>query len=580
MSEFLIVQSTESTKPFFVYDEATQTLTLTGEIRIYGNESTYLSAQDREILGILNRYIFPSIKLESRFLTIRKLILDMCSLPDETWCSLLLAIMENKSPSTTATLSSVSSPAEVLLEEFRFRQMSLVGREAVEEFQLVIDSYNTSPAADDNLHNSNNSKSNKPLLALVNIIKDYNLSYSYVNGFWDIRYFTLNREMVQFIIDDISRSKLASLPPSDNNNSASNSMVNQRTSRSLIKKLHLGSINVEFWRPPITTASGGTEKSEQQSQNETPIELLTRLAQVLGTTSSLEELHFSCTDICNYVVPDDERIPLLLSEIKHNSHLKVLGFYGREVKQPMLAEYVRHLLQQPSCSIQELYFTAASADQLVIVAQGIAQNRSLLKLHVGWGRIEDLAIKAIAKAVGQHPTIKELDLKNSTIKIQGAFRFAKCLKNNASIEVLNFQRTYLCYGDEYFEDATSIWGFLVYQLYKQPRKHLGFCALLESFQTMPNLRTLLLSDNGIKKKGAFALARKLKTNNCWKKVDLQNNDIGELGGNMLADVITERKKVDGSKWPLEEVLVSRATTIHPTVIYDTVQNRINLALHK
>mmetsp|Transcript_20149 Transcript_20149/g.33065 ORF Transcript_20149/g.33065 Transcript_20149/m.33065 type:complete len:666 (+) Transcript_20149:94-2091(+) len=146
------------------------------------------------------------------------------------------------------------------------------------------------------------------------------------------------------------------------------------------------------------------------------------------------------------------------------------------------------------------------------IAEGLAVNDTLKRLHLFNNRIESDGIVLLAEALKLNVGLKELHICNSFVTEMGGGVLADALKFNRTLEELRL-RTNVC-GDA------------------------GAGAFADALRVNQTLKHLHLGDNAITSAGAIALAESLKqANRGLRELHLEENALALEGESALADAL-------------------------------------------
>jgi len=196
----------------------------------------------------------------------------------------------------------------------------------------------------------------------------------------------------------------------------------------------------------------------------------------------------------------------------------------------------------------------------------------IIEIDLKYNRLGAKGAEVLAAYTKQSTSLKVLDLVKNLIPASGGQMIAEALKENKSLHTLKLGQNDI--GDD------------------------GIIALAEGLEHNSTLAYLLVEKNDIKLKGAEAMATCLvEHNKDLVGLDLQENEIGDWGGQCFAKVIRESGSIkrldvrnnqmtdDGVQWLADacqdaKVLVSPESTIGTVLELDLCMNDISEEMHE
>lgn len=200
-------------------------------------------------------------------------------------------------------------------------------------------------------------------------------------------------------------------------------------------------------------------------------------------------------------------VPLFAGEC----YVQILDVSGNHISHTG-AVFIKDILTK-NRSLKELNLAnnEISAKGTLAISQGLANNKNLLTLNLRGNNIKtgiDELISAIANS-----NLKNLNLSGNGFENKEIYKFAECLRKNASLEILDLSWNKLSSAVE------------------------EILAAINS-NISSSLHTLLLNNNLICNENCIKIAEIWKTNGMHiKRLDMSNNKIKHAGASALAETL-------------------------------------------
>ena len=158
----------------------------------------------------------------------------------------------------------------------------------------------------------------------------------------------------------------------------------------------------------------------------------------------------------------------------------------------------------------DLCNTSMTSSCVIILAEALQSNTTLVRLDLSCNRIDSFGAAAIANGLKSNRTLTHLQLRENHISDAGAARFAQCLRSNCTLVYLDLI-------------GNSI-------------KYLGAAAIAQALKSNRTLTHLQLGWNEVGDSGAMEFADTLQCNKALVFLSLKCNHFSESGRSMLKQI--------------------------------------------
>ena len=158
----------------------------------------------------------------------------------------------------------------------------------------------------------------------------------------------------------------------------------------------------------------------------------------------------------------------------------------------------------------DLCNTSMTSSCVIILAEALQSNTTLVRLDLSCNRIDSFGAAAIANGLKSNRTLTHLQLRENHISDAGAARFAQCLRSNCTLVYLDLI-------------GNSI-------------KYLGAAAIAQALKSNRTLTHLQLGWNEVGDSGAVEFADTLQCNKALVFLSLKCNHFSESGRSMLKQI--------------------------------------------
>ena len=216
---------------------------------------------------------------------------------------------------------------------------------------------------------------------------------------------------------------------------------------------------------------------------------------------------------------------------------------------------------------------------VVMLANAVQINTTLLKLNISCNTLSDEGIAAISECLKVNNILKELNISKNEISSEGAMTIAEALQLNTALVKLDISRNMLSDKGALSITACLKINCILQELNMSQNKITsnGAMRIAEAIRLNATLMKLDISCNKLLDEGAAAISDSLKINDVILELNISDNEITNVGAKKIAEALQSNASLTKLDISSNTLSIKGASAISDSLKYNRTLQELNIS---